>query len=456
MRYRPFQSVLASTVLVAAVSALSMPARADFIYARLMPASGLEPNGASTAVDVSSDGRTVVFTSAARNWVANDTYNGNRIVAHDLDSGLIELVSVVPVGGTIRGETPAVSGDGRYVAFLTYASSYGTGWQVLRKDRLTGAVALASSNAAGQAASNGTDDDTMSISADGRYVAIESASANLGVATGGWTELFVKDMQTGAVQLVSIKADGLPSTGECNFRAHALSDDGRYATFQCNQPVLVGAGYGQTYVRDLVTGTTELVSRSGASGASSTASTNRPAISPNGRFVTFQNRDYGGLGYANGVNGQGNSGVYLRDRQTSTTSAIPRPAAMPAADYDLCFASAVSDIGSVLLECGYLNGASRYSQVFLHVPGTAAPQMLSVTGAGQPGSQASGYSLAVNASGLSMAWESQAANIAPGDSNGVSDIFVLVEESLLDDAIFRSGFDGEPARVSTTLQERIR
>jgi len=75
------------------------------------------------------------------------------------------------------------------------------------------------------------------------------------------------------------------------------------------------------------------------------------------------------------------------------------------------------------------------------VPGAGAPEMLSVAG-NQPGNNASGYSTAVNASGLSMAWESNASDIDPDDHNGASDIFVLVDSSLLEDVIFADGFDG--------------
>ena len=53
-----------------------------------------------------------------------------------------------------------------------------------------------------------------------------------------------------------------------------------------------------------------------------------------------------------------------------------------------------------------------------------------------------GTTLAVNASGLSMVWESNASNADPTDHNGVSDIFVLVEESVLSDVIFADGFEG--------------
>jgi hypothetical protein len=75
------------------------------------------------------------------------------------------------------------------------------------------------------------------------------------------------------------------------------------------------------------------------------------------------------------------------------------------------------------------------------VAGAGSPEMISGTTGGQPGNSAAGDSLGVNASGLSMAWESSASNIDPDDGNGVSDIFVLVDESVLSDVIFAYGFE---------------
>jgi hypothetical protein len=142
------------------------------------------------------------------------------------------------------------------------------------------------------------------------------------------------------------------------------------------------------------------------------------------------------------VDSTGNSGVYLRDRQTQATIVIPRPAAMPADDYDSCATSAVSNIGSVLIECLVDIGmASSVSQVFLYIPGEATPEILTLGAGSQPGNQPSGYSLAVNGSGLSMAFESAATNIDPDDGNGFSDIFVLVDSSVLEDVIFANGFE---------------
>lgn len=428
---------------------VSGPARADYIYGRLVPGAGIQPNGESTSVDVSADGRTVVFSSDANNWVG-DSYNGTRAVAVDLDTGVVEAVS--RQGTTvIRGESPVVSGDGRYVAFLTLNSSFGQGWQVLRKDRDTGVLVLASANSAGQPPANGTNDNTVSISADGRYVAFQT-DANLtqietmqeaGAAPEGSSgEIYVKDMQTGSVEMASLTSGGIPSGGDCSLQNHALSASGRYLAMRCSDAMVGGATAGQIYVRDLQANTTELASRSASAPNGPSAFSDRPAISPDGRFVSFESRGYGGLGYANGSNIEGNSGVYLRDRQTGTTISIPRPTVIPTANYDSCNVSSVSDIGSVLLSCNYSwFGSGSFPQVFLYVPGAGAPGMISVTGSSQPGNNASGYTTAVNASGLSMAWESIASNIDPGDTNGVSDIIVLVEESLLSDVIFADGFE---------------
>lgn len=431
------------SALIAGLLAVSSPAQAELIYARLVPGAGVEANGASTDVDLSSDGRTAVFSSTAQNWVAGDTHNGDRAIAVDMDTGVIEIVSSTTEGLILRGETPAASADGRYVAFLTYGGTLGPSWQVGRKDRETGVLALVSANAAGEAANSGTDDDTVSISADGRYVAFESSSSNLGAAIGGWTETFVKDMQTGQVELASVKSDGSPSAGACVIDPHALSDNGRYLTMICGSPMIPGVSNGQVYVRDLQANTIDLASRVGAAGAGSTSFAGRSSISPNGRFVTFQNRGYGGLGYANGVDSTGNSGVYVRDRQTQATIPIPRPAVIPADDYDSCTTSAVSNIGTVMLECLVDIGLpSAVSQVFLHIPGEASPEILTLNAGNQPGNLPSGYSLAVNGSGLSMAFESAASNIDPDDANGASDIFVLVDTSVLEDRIFADGFEG--------------
>lgn len=442
-------------VLSLALSAsLGFPhlAQADFIYGRLVPGAGTEADGASSDVDVSADGRTLVFSSTAQNWVG-DTYNGTRVVAVDLDTGLVEAVSAS--GSTVfRGESPVVSGDGRYVAFLAHNHALGSNWQALRKDRETGALELASANAAGQPPALGTQDNTVSISADGRYIAFqagEGLAGNIGehAPRGSSGIIYVKDMQTGQVEVASMNSSGA-TAGDCALYPHALSATGRYLVMTCSAAAVPGATTGQAYVRDLQANTTELVSRSTSAPSGSSAFANRPAISPNGRFVSFQTRGYGGLGYANGVDSVGNSGVYLHDRQAGTTAPIPRPTLLPVDEYDSCSVSAISDIASVVLAClNNWSGAGRYTQVFLFVPGTGAPEFISPAANGQASNGYAGTTLAVNASGLSMAWDSDASDVDPNDHNDASDIFVLIEESVITDAIFIDGFDPVPARTAT-------
>jgi hypothetical protein len=433
-----------SLACAAFMVALGAPsdARAEFLFGRLLGAGGLQPNGSSNAVDVSANGKTVVFSTGATNWVSGPDYNGDRVVAVDLDTGVVETISRAFEGAVFRGEAPAVSADGRYVAFLTFNVSYGPNWQVLRKDRQTGVLDVVSATAAAVPADIGTNDDTVSISGDGRYVAFETSATNFGVATGANYEVFVKDMLTGAVSRASLTSSGGASGGTCEIEPHALSGNGRYLVMVCGTAMVPGASSRQLYLRDLQANTTELLSRVGSSATSSTAQVLRPAISPNGRFVSFQNRGFGGLGYADGANANSNSGVYVRDRQTQTTIPVPRPAVISAADYDSCSTSAVSDIGSVLLSCDFnISPTSRVSQVFLFIPGQGAPILVSTNAANQPGNGASGTTLAVNASGLSMVWESTASNIDPQDTNGASDIFVLVDSSVLSDVIVKHGFE---------------
>jgi hypothetical protein len=418
--------------------ALSVPnaAQAQFLFGRLVPdPPETQADNHSNTVDVSADGKTVVFSSGATNWLPGVSDTNTKAIAIDLDTDLIEIVSRTTAGTIVRGESPVASRDGRYVAFLNFGGALDvgvptSGWQVVRKDRVTGQLRLASANAAGEAGNNFVDDDTVSISGDGRYVAFEASSSNFGVVTGGFTQVFVKDLDTGALELASVAIGGGAPAGECTQFPHALSDDGRYVAFICSAALVAGATSGQAYVRDLQTDTTELVSRGGGGGAASTTFANRVAIAPGGRFVSFQNPAFGGLGGDPATH----SGVYVRDRLAGTTTSILTPTV---ANVGGCTTSDVSDAGSVLLQCS----AGSTSQVYLHVPGVAGgPVLVSSDVADVPGNAGSGDSLAVDASGLSMTFQSAASNLVSGDTNDRVDPFVLVDSRVLF-GIFSDGFE---------------
>ena len=82
------------------------------------------PNGASGAPAISADGKVVAFESAAPNLVANDGNGAPDVFRRDLPAGETILVSVTPSGDSARGQSrlPAISGDGRMVAFQSTAT----------------------------------------------------------------------------------------------------------------------------------------------------------------------------------------------------------------------------------------------------------------------------------------------------------------------------------------------
>ena len=120
-----------------------------------------------------TDGRLIAFSSTAPNLVAGVA--GNQVYVHDRQTGQPSLVSQSSAGVPGTGGTsnaPSISADGRYIAFVSTANLTGvTGKLVYRHDRLTGQTILVSKNNSG-IASDGTDNDSPSISADGRFIAM--------------------------------------------------------------------------------------------------------------------------------------------------------------------------------------------------------------------------------------------------------------------------------------------
>ena len=101
-------------------------------------------------------------------------------------------------------DTPAISGDGRYVAFVTDSTGLVAGgnsnyYQVYVRDRTTGATVRASTKPNG---TQGTDDSGHpSLSSDGRYLAFESDSPGLVAGdTNEWTDVFVRDRVAGTIE----------------------------------------------------------------------------------------------------------------------------------------------------------------------------------------------------------------------------------------------------------------
>ena len=152
-------------------------------------AEGVQPSsGASHSPSIDSEGNVVAFVSAAR-LVQEDTNNAPDVYLRDVRRGRTRLVSrsVAGTGADAGSFSPALSADGRYVAFVSMATNLGatdrnSDSDIYLHDVATGATTLVSATARSEAANSGS--RRPALSADGRLVVYQSAASNLGSAPG--------------------------------------------------------------------------------------------------------------------------------------------------------------------------------------------------------------------------------------------------------------------------------
>jgi Tol biopolymer transport system component len=256
--------------------------------------SGGQANGSSGSGFMSADGRFVVFEDSASNLVPGDTNGYQDIFIHDRLTGLTERVSVSSTGEEANAESdsPSVSGDGRFVAFHSGATNLVPGdtngvVDVFVRDRQTQTTTRASVDSSG-IGGNGDSYDP-SLSADGRYVAFWSYASNLVSGdTGAYYDVFVHDQQTGATIRVSVDSSGAQANQSSYFPS--ISATGRYVAFESTASNLVADdtnGRDDIFVRDIQAGTTQRVSLD-SSGVEANDGSYCPAISGDGRYVAFE------------------------------------------------------------------------------------------------------------------------------------------------------------------------
>jgi Tol biopolymer transport system component len=294
-------------------------------FARLsVSTAGVEGNGDCLDPAFSLDGNVVAFFAYASNLVPGDTNGLSDIYVHDIAAGTTVLASVGPGGVLSNGISryPALSGDGRLVAFESTATNLVAGdtngvRDLFVHDLQTGVTIRASVSATGQEADGQTLD--AFLSPDGRYVAFESTATNLVPGdTNGMSDVFVKDLMTDAIVRVSTDSSG--AEGNRPSRDPSLSDLAGIVCFSSEASNLVPGdanGYEDVFVHTMATGITERVSISTA-GAQAHIGAYESMISSDGLFVTYYSRA------GNLVPGDTNSSmdVFLRDNIAGTTERV--------------------------------------------------------------------------------------------------------------------------------------
>lgn len=242
-------------------------------------ATGVPANRESDRPAVSADGTTVAFSSIATNLDPADPDGIRDVYVKILDTGTIEVASTsdtgVPSNG--RSETTDLSGDGRTVAFSSVATNLdpaddsGFTYVLYAKDLNTGDLVLASSSDEG--ANANANSRGGSLSGDGRLLAFQSFATNLDPAdTTTDEDVFVKDLTTGDIRLVSTPDDVRSSGG-------VLSADGSAVAYSIEVD-----GVLQAYVMDLASGFLVLASITVA-GVSGNSDSFAASLSADGEIV---------------------------------------------------------------------------------------------------------------------------------------------------------------------------
>jgi hypothetical protein len=286
-------------------------------------------------------------------------------IASVSEASTFHLVSTVdpslgpPVGGDGDSYLPVMSRDGRYVLFASTADNLvalqtnrplpkiiPTPLNVFLRDRVQGSTVLVSVNLDGTGGGNG-DSWPIGVSTNGRYALFESSASNLIAGdTNNADDVFLRDLITGSTVLVSASTNGAVSDGTSY--SSTMTPDGRYVAFSSTADNLVDSdtnGIPDIFVRDMTSKLTTLITVGAQTNSLLTAASDLPLLTPDGRYVAFYST---ALNLVPGLATITN--IYLRDRTLGVTTCASAGAlgalqSLPPVTNALAFNAALSDDG---------------------------------------------------------------------------------------------------------------
>ena len=418
----------------------SLPALAQVTQRASVSSGGTQGDGESLYPAISADGRFVAFASASTNLVAGDANGFRDVFVRDLVGGTTEVESVDSTGAQGNGDSGgpsvdslSISADGRFVAFTSAASSLVSGdtngaLDVFVRDRLSGTTERVS------VASDGSQADadcfSPSISADGRFVAFHSTASRLVAGdSNGVSDVFVHDRLGGTTERASVGSSGGEANGASRYAS--ISADGRFVVFASTATNLVAGdvnGFEDVFVRDRIAGTTELVSVSSSGAQGDADSYYVSSISADGRWVAFGSAADDLVA----VDGNGVYDVFVRDRIAGTTvlASVSSAGAQANARSDRCSISADGRFVAFQSSASNLvaGDANGVYDVFVRDLVGGATELASLSTAGSQGTGGSGEPW-ISADGRRIAFYSSASNLVTGDTNAAGDVFVRDREA---------------------------
>ena len=257
--------------------------------------NGVLGNSWSGWSSISADGRFIAFESMASNLVAGDTNSHLDIFVRDRLLSTTERMSVTSGGAQASSNNyyPVLSADGRVVAFESQSwdlipNDTNSFADVFVHDRVSGLTELAALNSLGAQANFNSGDSGIALSGDGRFVAFGTWATNLVPNdTNSESDVFLRDRLEGATSRASVDSTG--AQADLQTSQPSLSADGRFVAFSGLASNLVAGdtnGVSDVFVRDLLLGTTTRVNLA-PGGVQANGSSGAPTLSPDGRWVVF-------------------------------------------------------------------------------------------------------------------------------------------------------------------------
>ena len=391
-----------------------------------------QSNGISGEPATSQTGQFVAYRSSATNLDSDRCDRGiNQIYVSDRSTGTIRCVSVNSNGkeGDQDSFAASISADGRFVAFTSKATNLvgdecDNGFtQIYVHDRTTGTTRCISVNSNGREANQ--DSDASSISADGRWIAFDSAATNLSgnKCDNGFNHIFVHDRTTGKTLCVSVRSNGDEANGD-SFDA-SISADGRFVVFHSaatNLSNLCDNGNFHVYRHNLDSGETICVSLNNE-GKQSDGNSALASVSADGRFVAFQSNPTNVTSRCS----NGFTHIYVRDtvEQRTTCASIDNhgnqgnnnsvQSSVSSNGRFVAFVSEAMNLGGNRCTTGHM-------QVFVRDRAEEKTRCISLGSKKVEGNgESSGPSM--SADGSMVSFESDASNLVKRDTNNVRDVF---------------------------------
>lgn len=388
-------------------------------------------NGASAHVQLTDGGRFMVFDSAATNLVGADTNNTQDVFLRDSATGAISRVSTGGSGAQLTGASgeASISRDGRAIVYTTgsgvvpapgaHAKTIIDGQVCINFPSIGISQCISKAPGASGAPGNGSSNNP-SISGDGTTVVFESTATNLTGApdgNGAIADVFGQTVATGATQILSLKSDGTSATAKSG--NPRISCSSNYFVFE-SQAALTG-GSVQPGVKNIYLGSFRPLSKQlvtlGMGGAAANGDSANPVVSDDGNLVFFESSATNLV--ANDSNGA--KDVFVWDRRDGSVRRLStgpggvqgnHDSRRPQIPCDAAYMSFESDADNLV--AGDSNGVT--DTFMLNMGSNTLALMSQANGAAGNGDSANG---AVSPDGTSVGFDSSATNLGGGAQRDV-------------------------------------